>query len=200
MKIRHGILAVLFALVCALPAAAHPITYVGTLSNVGEPLPANVSAGTGQVSVIFDDDAFTMEVHAVFSDLTGTTTASHIHCCTSIAGTGNAGVATTVPFFVDFPIGVKFGSYDRTFDMTQSSSWNPAFITANGGTVSSAFAALSTGLAAGKSYFNIHTLFVPGGEIRTFLNPAPVPVPGAVALMVSGLVGLGAAARRKRAS
>ena len=200
MNIHQGIGAVLLALSCALPAAAHPVTYVGTLSNLGEPSPAELSSGTGQVSVVFDDDSFTMNVHVTFSGLTGTSSASHIHCCTTIAGAGSAGVATPVPTFPGFPLDVTSGSYDRSFDLTQASSWNPAFITANGGTVSSAFAAFSTGLAAGKAYLNIHTSFVRGGEIRAFLTPAPVPVPGSVALMVSGLVGVGAAVRRKRAA
>lgn len=200
MDIRQGIIAGLLALSASLPVAAHPVTFGGTLSNLGEPAPANLSVGTGQVSVIFDDDAFTMTVNASFSGLTGTTTASHIHCCTSVAGAGNAGVATQVPSFSGFPLGVTSGSFSQSLDLTQASSWNPAFVAANGGSLASAFAAFATGLFNGKAYFNVHTSFVGGGEIRAFLAPAPVPVPASIALMASGLLGLLAMLRQRRAA
>jgi hypothetical protein len=59
---------------------------------------------------------------------------------------------------------------NQTYDMTQAGSWNPAFITANGGTPAGAEAALIAGLAAGQAYLNIHTTNNPGGEIRGFLT------------------------------
>lgn len=184
----------------ATMASAHTVTYVGTLSNLGEPAAAASSLGTGTVSVAFDDDTFSMTVNVLFSNLTGNVTASHIHCCTAAVGAGSAGVATPVPSFPGFPsgAGVTSGSYSHTFDMTQASSWNPAFITANGGTVSSAFAAFATGLADGKAYLNIHSTLSAGGEVRTFLVPSPVPEPESYALMLAGMGVLALVARRRR--
>ena len=196
MSIRGFVAGSVLALFFALPAAAHPVTFEGTLSNLGEPSPADQSNGTGFVSIILDEDAFTLSVHVEFSDLTGMTTASHIHCCTAAAGAGSAGVATPVPTFPNFPLGVTAGTYDQDFDMSLASSWNPAFITAHNNSISDAFAAFATGLTDGKAYLNIHTSFATAGEIRTF--PSQVPEPGTLALLATGVGTLSRVARRQR--
>ena len=67
------------------------------------------------------------------------------------------------------------GTYDKVLDLTLASSYNPAYVTANGGTTAGAEAALAQALADGKSYWNIHTSQFPGGEIRGFLTPTPTP-------------------------
>ncbi|MCJ7591704.1 MAG: CHRD domain-containing protein [Woeseiaceae bacterium] len=186
----------LLACVLAMPAAATTITYSAALSGANE-VPPNASPGTGTATVTVDTVLNKMLVAVTFSGLTGTTTAAHIHCCTLVAGTGTAGVATTTPYFPDFPIGVTAGTYSRLFDMTLASSFNPAFLTANGGTTASAWAALFAGFDAGKTYFNIHTNVFPGGEIRGFLQRTSVPEPGTLALVGLGLAGLGFTRRRK---
>jgi hypothetical protein len=43
----------------------------------------------------------------------------------------------------------------NTLDLTQSSSYSPAFISANGRTIATAEAALLAALAAGVAYLNI---------------------------------------------
>ena len=96
------------------------------------------------------------------------TTASHIHCC--VAPPGNAGVATTTPTFPGFPLGVTAGTYFHTFDMTAPASYNPAFVTANGGTAAAPRRRSSPASEAGQAYLNIHTTMFPGGEIRGFLQ------------------------------
>ena len=71
-----------------------------------------------------------MGVHVTFSGLSGTTMASHIHCCEATPGANvNVMVATTTPTFAGFPLGVTSGTYDNTLDLTLASSYNPLFIT-----------------------------------------------------------------------
>jgi CHRD domain len=181
------------AFVLGQAASAGIITYDATLSGPGE-FPPNASPGTGFAEVTIDTVLQTMRVQVSFSGLLGTTTASHIHCCTPFPETGTAGVATTTPTFAGFPLGVTAGTYDNTLDLTLASSYNPAFITAQGGTAASAEAVLLAAMAAGDTYLNIHTTVVPGGEIRGFLVPEP-----ATFLMVgAALTGL-AILRRRRA-
>jgi hypothetical protein len=85
--------------------------------------------------------------------------AAHIHCCAPF-GT-NAGVATTVPAFPGFPLGVTSGTYSSAvFDLTQPTIYNPAFVTLEGG-LAQAEAALIAGIEGGQTYFNIHTHYCP---------------------------------------
>lgn len=156
-------------------AHAALVSYTANLSGPNES-PPNASPATGVAYVDVDATAHTMRVQVTFSGLQGTTTASHIHTPTAVALTGTAGVATTTPYFAGFPIGVTFGTYDNTLDMTQVSSYNPSFITNNGGTTASAEAALFQDIADGKAYLNIHSSVFGGGEIRGFLVPSgPTP-------------------------
>jgi hypothetical protein len=175
---------------------AAPVTYQGTLTTEGEALP-NISTGTGTATAIFDLTAHTMQVIVVFSGLTGTTTASHIHAATALAGQGNAGVATELPSFTGFPLGVTSGSYDHTFDTSLTATWNPTFLANSGGSAATAEAAFLQALNDGKAYLNVHTSYRTGGEIRTFLNR--VPDAGAtVSLLALSLGGLAIAARRSQ--
>ncbi|MBV9611678.1 MAG: CHRD domain-containing protein [Acidobacteriaceae bacterium] len=166
-------------------SSAAPITFFGLISGANEN-PAVTSAGTGSATVTYDPSTHLLFVDVVFAGLGSGTTASHIHCC--IAPPGNAGVATTTPTFAGFPLGVTSGTYINTLDLTLASSYNPAFVTASGGTLAGAEAALAAGLEADMAYLNIHTSLHPGGEVRAFL--APVPEPASAALTLSALAAL----------
>jgi hypothetical protein len=161
--------------------------YQAFLSGAAES-PANASPATGFAEVDFDDSLNTLHVQVVFSGLLGTTTASHIHGPTASPGVGTAGVATTTPSFAGFPLSVTSGSYDHILDLSLASSYNPAFVTAHGGTTAGAAAALLQGLAAGEDYLNIHTTVAPGGEIRGFLTAVPE------SYSTFGLMGMGCSA------
>jgi hypothetical protein len=167
------------------------ITYTAGLAGANE-APPTASPGTGFAIVTVNTILNTMEVNVTFSGLVAVDTGAHIHCC--IAPGLNTIVATTTPAFPGFPLGVTAGSYDQVLDMTSAASYNPAFVTANGGTVSSAEAALFAGIAAGNAYLNIHTSTFPGGEIRGFL--VATPEPGTWLLSLAGLGVLWVAKRK----
>jgi hypothetical protein len=185
------------ALTCANAAQAAINIYSATLTGPNES-PPNASPGTGFATVTIDDILNTMRVQVSFSGLTGTTTASHIHAATASPFSGTAGVATTTPTFAGFPLGVTAGSYDNTLDLLLSSSYNPAYITANGGTPASAETALLSAIGSGKAYLNIHSTTFGGGEIRGFL--VAVPEPATWMMMLLGFGAIGLAARRRRTS
>ena len=191
----------LFALALAMlatPAAfADTLYYRATMSGPAE-APPNASPGYGVAFFIIDDVALTMSMNVPFFDLLGTTTAAHIHCCTADPLMGTAGVATTVPSFPDFPSGATNERYEHTFSLADAAFYNPAYITANGGTVDSARAALLGGLATNQAYFNIHTSTYPGGEIRGFLVASPIPEPSSWAMLALGIGALGLWGRRRR--
>lgn len=162
-----------------------------TTLNGSQESPPVVTAGTGTGVFTYDDVAHTLRMQVSFSGLTGTSTLAHIHASSTLTPfSGNAGVAVQPPSLTGFPLGVTSGTYDATFDLTQATTYNSSYVTASGGTLALAEAALISQMSSGRAYFNIHTSFVGSGEIRGF-----IPAPGASALLgVAGLVAM----RRRR--
>ena len=185
-------LTIVVLLLGAVPVHAAPVDFFATLSGAAE-IPPTGSPGTGFAHVTIDDTAHTLRVQATFSGLTSTTVASHIHCCAPQPA--NVGVATTVPTFPGFPLGVMSGTYDNTFNTLLDSTYNPEFLTASGGTAVSAEAGLFAGMLLGQSYLNIHTNLFPGGEIRGVLV---TPEVGTLSLLGAGLAGLAQQMRTRR--
>jgi len=196
MKSRACFAITAVALLVVQSAFAHEVEVSALLTGSAES-PPNGSPGIGSAQVTLDLDVITLRVQASFSGLIGTTTAAHINAPTTTAGVGIAGIATQLPTLPGFPIGVTSGIYDQTIDLTVASSYNPAFITSSGGTVSQALNALIFALEDGKAYLNIETTAVASGEIRGFLVPVPEPATlGLAAVGMAAIVAVRARTRR----
>jgi hypothetical protein len=200
MKRLHGV-AILAIAGCFMLSStaihAATLTFTANLTGSNE-VPPTASTATGTASFILNTTAQTLFISETFSGLGSNTTANHIHCCLAspfLAGS-NVGVATLVPAFTGFPLGVTSGTFSTTLDLTSAASYNPGFITTEG-SLAAAEAALIAGIENGETYINIHTVNNPGGEIRGFLTPTPEPA--SMLLLGSGIFGL-LGMRRKRHS
>jgi hypothetical protein len=178
----------------ASSAFAAATTYSAIATGPGEATPV-ASPGFSFGTVVIDDVANTLSVSAPFQYLLGNSAAAHIHAGTAEPLLGTAPVA--VPF-MDFPKGVKSGSYSNTFNLLDATIYGADFLSANGGSVTTARDALLADINQNRAYLNIHTDLYPGGEIRGFLIASPVPEPSAYAMLAIGLAGVGVLARRKQ--
>ena len=136
---------VCLALVCAVPAYSAQFLFetvrvnpaTGTVLGPGmdgpsEPQP---SLGTGYGTALYDDVAHTLTLDAIFYGPDGHHDGlPHSRADRSTRFRQTAGVATTTPSFAGFPLmALRAARMSHVLDLTLASSWNPSYITANGG-------------------------------------------------------------------
>lgn len=178
-------------------ALSVPLSHAQSFSFVSSLGPeVSGATGSGAVFVTVDTLSQILTLDAIWFALSGGTTVAHIHCCTATPSTGFVGVAVTPGTLPGFPVGVGFGSYGTTLDLSSPATYTGSFLAASGGTTAGASARLLAGLASGTAYFNVHSSTFPAGEIRGFLQP--VPEPATWGLMGLGLMTVAAAARHRR--
>ncbi len=183
-------------------ASATVWSYDSVMSGPNE-FPVNASPGTGYLAPASTTTSrrHRLALHADFTGLTGTTTASHIHAATLVPFAGTAGVATTTPSFAGFPLGVTSGSFAKAFGPNISieleslvrlrHQWHR-------GTHRSRLYSRAT-RGQGLLEYPLHNFG--GGEIRGFMTlvpvvPEPTTVPGQLTAL--GVAALGCVARRRR--
>jgi len=192
---RKLALSLAFTLLFAIPSKGATITFEAFMSGPAED-PPNASPGTGVALVTYDDGARTLAIDATWSGLIGTTTVAHIHCCTAAPFTGAVSVAVTPGTLPGFPVGTTAGAYSVVLDLSDPTNYTGGFLALGGGTDEGAEALLIAGLLAGKGYFNIHSTFAGGGEIRGFL--VATPEPATMGLMAIGIGAIALLRRRRR--
>ncbi len=176
MKLTPALLAIVALLTLPLQANAAIVTYIFGLDATQE-VPANGSPALGTASVTIDDVLNTASFLVTGLGLTGTPVAAHIH---------NAPAGVNGPVVFDLVANLDGGGLVFGF---------PGSVAITGSDKS-----LAAGLGAlinatpWDFYINLHTDAFPGGEIRGQL--AAVPVPAALWLFGSALVGVGGLRRR----
>ncbi len=192
MKTRN----VWFALIILLGvhgSARSDFIATATLTGDGE----SPSTGTGTGSVLFNSATDTLTVALAFTGLTSPTTipsgvpgAAHIHFGEIVPG-GPILFPFVEPYANNFPLGVTSGTYPSA--PATVTILTPASLIPDPADGINTFAQAVSAIEAGETYFNIHTVAYPGGEIAGQITV--VPEPASLTLLTLGLGGILAFAR-----
>lgn len=182
---RRGIVSVIFSAALAMPLAANAAmwTFGGALNAnqevrvFPEPpvnLPPNYLGG-GTLKATLDDVTGDYSLIVEFTGLTGPAIAAHIH-------PGARGINGPVLIDLGSPVPAGFGFHQYIFNATFDAA-TVAMGTGNG----TFLVGQDTGF-----YVNIHTGLNEGGELRgqIIVTQSPVPIPAAIWLMGSALLGV----------
>lgn len=156
MRLRQPLLAAVLGLAVASSALAQ--TTYSTVMTGGNEVPPVVTTGTGTGTVVLNAAQTEISISCAFQNLIGVYSLSHIH------GPAAPGVNAGVRWgFIGVPAGWVFSNANHDGVLTN-------FLVSSGITATDV-ANLNNGLM----YFNIHSDFRPGGELRGQLGLAPVP-------------------------
>ena len=136
MNLKSAAALSMVALFAAAGAARADIVHFAATLTGKDEVPANASAGTGQVTAELETSERTLAYRATYQGLSGPATMAHFHG--PAAAGANAPPIIVVGDQAKLPIG---GSVRLTEQEMED-------------------------LLAGKWYFNVHTAANPGGEIR----------------------------------
>lgn len=165
--------AIVISALLAVPGWSQAATYSLFASLDGsQEVPPNASPGTGTGFMTYDDVSNQISWNITFSDLTAGTTAAHFH--------GPAAPGFNASPVITIPLGTSLAMTSGTLV----------------GMATLANETQEGELLSGLWYINIHTSNFTGGEIRGQVQV--VPIPAAVWLFGSGLLGLAVLARRRK--
>lgn len=206
--IRQFAAALVSILLLSASARATQTTYQFNMNGASEN-PTNASAATATGIASYDSVAHTLTLAATFSGITSGVTQTHFHAVTATSGlpdnnppgetanqaaaaVTNVGIAIGNTSLPGFPVGptVTSGTYAQVLDLTSSAIYTSAFLTANGNNTATAETSFVNALAAGKTYWNIHSNTFPGGEIRGFPNLIPEPASVALVAVAGSMPGM----------
>jgi hypothetical protein len=177
------LIGLIFGALLALPLAANAAMWqFGGALNADQETHAldlpEIYFGGGIMTASLDDVSGALQLNVTYIGLTGPSTAAHIH------GPALPGVAAGV--LVDLGPAIVLSPGVFSYQLAMTLDANGISLFTSGGT-----AAVNSPTLL---YVNIHTASNPAGEIRGQLFvtsvPAPVPVPPALLLMGSAVLGL----------
>lgn len=181
--LRFWLIVLLLGVLIVSSTTTHAAVWVfDVVLDGSQEVPSVVTPGSGSATVLIcpffkrlsiRDTGFGSK--GVFSNLSGTVTAAHVH------GPAAAGTNGPVIIPLDIDLGVTSGNFTTPIQPTQPN--DPYGFPLTDQQYQDAL--------NGLLYINIHTTAFPGGEIRgQLINPISVPEPMSLSLIAMGSIGL----------